>query len=79
MRLKFEIAERILSESNIFFYFRLFMISDFLTKRQRLVDRNLDKEKKMLSKLTPLSIADNYKNIMFELCNSLEIAHHEPD
>ena len=36
MRLKFEIAERILSDSPFIFYFRLFLIKDFVERRERI-------------------------------------------
>ena len=32
----------------------------------------------LLSKLTELNVANNYKKLMFELVNNLEVAHHEP-
>ena len=63
MKLKFEVAERFLSDSRTFFYFRLFMINDFVNRRAKLIQRKPDSPR--LLKLTPLSIADQYKTIMF--------------
>ena len=77
MRLKFEIAERILSDSPFIFYFRCFLIKDFVERRERIRQQN--ENSPALVKLTPLSIADQYKNIIFELINNLQMGHHNPD
>ena len=56
MRLKFEIAERILSDSPFIFYFRCFLIKDFVERRERIRANN--ENSPALVRLTPLSIAD---------------------
>ena len=75
--MKFEIAERIIGDSPTIFYFRLFMIQQFFKRRDNLEEKKPDSA--LLHKLTPLSVANEYKIIMFELINKLEMAHHEPD
>ena len=76
-RMKFEIAERIISDAKTIFYLRLFMIHSFFKKRDSLEQKN--PQSPLLIKLTPESVANEYKIIMFELINKLEMAHHEPD
>ena len=76
-RMKFEIAERIIGDSPTIFYFRLFMIQQFFKRRDNLEEKKPDSA--LLQKLTPLSVANEYKIIMFELINKLQMDHHEPD
>ena len=76
-RMKFEIAERIIGDSPTIFYFRLFMIQQFFKRRDNLEEKKPDSA--LLHKLTPLSVANEYKIIMFELINKLHMDHHGPD
>ena len=75
-RMKFEIAERIISESRVFFFLRLFLIQQQRTTRAHL--EASQKESPALQKLTPLHVANQYKKLMFELINHLRMAHHTP-
>ncbi len=53
-RMKFEIAERIVSDSRQFLFLRLFMIDQFHKKVESIKSKNPDNP--VLLKLTPLSV-----------------------
>ena len=75
-RMKFEIAERIITDSQNFFYLRLFMIQNFQNHRNYLLQHN--PESPSLLHLNANNLSSTYKKLSFELINSLEMAHHEP-
>lgn len=75
--MKFEIAEAVVANSSLFLYLRLFMIEDFTKTKTKLKENN--PESNILTKLTPVSVSDQYKNILFELVNNLDMEHHKPD
>ena len=75
-RMKFEIAERIISDSRSLLYMRLFMIQSYASKREHLLNTNPTSP--LLKKLDPISMASEYKKMMFFLINNLYMAHHKP-
>lgn len=75
-RMKFEIAERIISDSRSFMYFRLFMIQQYEHRYNSL--KQFNPESPTLFKLTPLECANEYKTLIFSLINNLNIDHHTP-
>lgn len=75
-RMKFEIAERIISDSRSLLYLRLFMIQDYSKRREHLMNTNPTSP--LLKKLDPISMANEYKKMMFMLINNLYMAHHKP-
>ena len=75
-RMKFEICERVVSDSRGFLYLRLYMIQQYQKKRAFLLEKK--PESPTLTKLTPLNVSNQYKKIVFELINDLHIEHHSP-
>ena len=74
--MKFEICERVVSDSRGFLYLRLYMIQQYQKKRAFLLEKK--PESPTLTKLTPLNVSNQYKKIVFELINDLHIEHHSP-
>ena len=74
--MKFEIAERIISDSRSFMYFRLYMIQQYEHRYNSL--KQFNPESPTLLKLTPLECANEYKTLIFSLINNLNIDHHTP-
>lgn len=72
--MKFEIAERIVTESRQFLFLRLSMIQQAKKKREHLEINNPDSP--LLAKYTPTAVGAEYKSICFELINNLKMAHH---
>lgn len=75
-RMKFEIAERIISDSSLIYKLRVFMISNFETQRQTLLEKSPNSPN--LANFTRRKLGEQYKKIIFELLNNLEMAHHIP-
>ena len=88
-RLKFELAERIFSDGRLLLYLRLFMIKDYNDKRAKIREKhfelcNKDKEDELRTifqarKLTGIAVANEYKNILFDIINNLDIENHNPE
>ena len=75
-RVKFEIAEERILNSRSFAFLRLHFIKCFYEEIEEMKRFNPDDP--ALLKMTPTKCATDYKNMVFELLNSLEIEHYIP-
>ena len=75
-QVKFEITERIISDSRFMYFFRLFMIKDYGRQREELAAQNPYSTR--LEDFQPQKISAEYKKILFSLINKMEMAHHSP-
>ena len=69
--MKFEICERVISESTNFFYIRLFMINQYQLRLEKVGPDSP-------VKLSPAETCKKYKNFIFELINCLKMKKHVP-
>ena len=75
-RMKFEITERVITGSRMALKLRLYMIQQFEQTRSNLMEKS--PESPLLAEYTTLKMADQYKKLVFELINNLNMAHHTP-
>ena len=74
--MKFEISEKILTNSRLILYLRLFMIKEYGIQRRELEEKN--PLSPALDDLTTQAMGAEYKKIIFSLINKLNLAHHTP-
>ena len=75
-QMKFEITERIISNSKTIFFLRLYMIKYYEEKRQAILAK--DENSPDLKTWSTERMGNEYKTIIFSLINGLAMAHHEP-
>lgn len=74
--MKFEITERIISNSRSIYFLRLFMIRYYDEKRRE-IERE-DPASPELANWTISKMGVEYKRLIFSLINNLNMAHHTP-